>query len=133
MFRFAALLPIGLALVLPVRAAEPPVRPFHAEYATMRNGEEVGRTTLDLVDDGDGRWRLTSETRGTSGLARLAGIHVVETSRFRWRDGRPEALDYDYRQEGAFRQRTRRATFDWRAGEARVSEGGEDFRYPVAA
>ncbi|HEX7768478.1 MAG TPA: DUF3108 domain-containing protein, partial [Dokdonella sp.] len=42
-------------------------------------------------------------------------------------------LDYDYRQEGAFRQRTRRATFDWRAGEARVSEGGEDFRYPVAA
>lgn len=133
MFRFAALLPFGLALVLPVRAAEPPVRPFHAEYATLRNGEEVGRTTLDLVDDGDGRWRLTSETRGTSGLARLAGIHVVETSRFRWRDGRPEALDYDYRQEGAFRQRTRRATFDWRAGEARVSEGGEDFRYPVAA
>ena len=112
-------------------ASDAPVRAFHAEYATLRNGDEVGRTTLELVDARNGEWRLRSETRGTVGLAKLAGIHVVETSRFRWRDGRPEAIVYDYRQEGAFRQRTREARFDWSAGEARVSEGGEAHRYPI--
>lgn len=133
MKRHAALLALALAVLAPAWAADAPVRPFHAEYATLRNGDEIGRTTLDLADNGDGSWRLQSETRGTSGLAKLAGIHIVETSRFRWKDGKPEALDYDYRQEGALRQRTRHATFDWPAGEARVSEGGKDYRYPIAA
>lgn len=122
-----------LAATAPVAAADAPVRAFQAEYATLRNGDEVGRTTLELADAGDGYWRLRSETRGTAGLAKLAGIHVVETSRFRWRDGRPEAVAYDYRQEGAFRQRTREARFDWSAREARVSEGGEHHRYPIEA
>ncbi len=129
----AALLALGLVACVPARAAEGPVRPFHAEYATLRNGDEVGRTTLDLADEGGGNWRPTSETRGTSGLAKLAGIHIVETSRFRWKDGRPEAVEYDYKQEGALRQRTRHAAFDWSAGEAAVSEGGKDHRYPIAA
>jgi uncharacterized protein DUF3108 len=133
MKRHSALLTLALAASAHAWAADAPVRPFHAEYATSRNGEEIGRTTLDLADNGDGSWRLRSETRGTVGLAKLAGIHIVETSRFRWKDGRPEALDYDYRQEGALRQRTRHATFDWNAGEARVSEGGKDYRYPIAA
>jgi hypothetical protein len=105
------------------------IKPFRAEYATLRNGDEVGRTTLELADNGDGSWTLRSETRGTSGLARLAGIHIVETSRFRWKDGRPEALAYDYNQEGTFKQRTRHAAFDWQAGSVSVSEGGKDYHY----
>ncbi|WP_395683419.1 DUF3108 domain-containing protein [Dokdonella sp.] len=113
--------------------ADTAIKPFHAEYATLRNGDEVGRTMLDFGDNGDGSWTLRSETRGTSGLARLAGIHIVETSRFRWKDGRPEALVYDYKQEGAFKQRTRHADFDWSANEVRVSEGGQTFRYPITA
>ena len=124
----------ALALQLAAAAgamAAPVPPPFHAEYTTLRNGEAIGRTTLDLSDNGDGSWTLRSETRGTSGLAKLAGIHVVETSRFRWNDGRPEALVYDYRQEGAFKKRTRHADFDWKANEVRVSEGGQDFRYPA--
>ena len=118
-----------LAFAAPAFAAE--IKPFHAEYATLRNGDEVGRTTLDLADNGDGSWTLRSETRGTSGLAKLAGIHIVETSRFHWKDGRPEAFVYDYKQEGAFKQRTRHADFDSKGGGARVSEGGKDFRYAI--
>lgn len=129
---FAALA-LSLAVVLPAFAAETDIKPFHAEYATLRNGDEIGRTTLDLRADSDGTWTLRSETRGTSGLAKLAGIHIVETSRFRWKDGKPEALAYDYKQEGAFKQRTRHADFDWTANEVRVSEGGETYRYPIAA
>ena len=116
----------------PLFAADTAIKPFHADYATLRNGSEVGHTTLVLADNGDGSWTLRSETRGTSGLAKIAGIHIVETSRFRWKDGHPEALVYDYKQEGAFKQRTRHADFDWKANEVRVSEGGKDFRYPIA-
>ena len=129
------ILPILFAILVcasaPALAADAVVKPFHAEYATLRNGSEVGRTMLDLVDNHDGSWTLRSETRGTSGLAKIAGIHIVETSRLRWQDGHPEALAYDYSQEGAFKQRTRHADFDWKAGEVRVSEGGHDFRYPI--
>lgn len=116
------------AFAVPSYAAEA-IKPFRAEYATLRNGDEVGRTTLELADNGDGSWTLRSETRGTSALAKLAGIHIVETSRFRWKDGRPEALAYDYKQEGKFKQRTRHAAFDWQAGRVAVSEGGQDFHY----
>jgi hypothetical protein len=109
-----------------------PLAPFHAEYAALRNGDDIGRTTLDLADNHDGTWTLRSETEGTSGLAKLAGIHIVETSHFRWHDGRPEAIDYDYRQDSAVKKRTRHAAFDQKTGEARVEEGGETFRYATA-
>jgi hypothetical protein len=115
----------------PTRADTPPA-PFRAEYLTLRNGETLGRTILELRDDRDGTWTLRSETRGTSGLAKLAGINIVETSRFRWRDGRPEAIEYDYRQDSAIRRRTRHAEFDGATGEVRVEEGGETFRYADA-
>ncbi|MBO9663241.1 DUF3108 domain-containing protein [Dokdonella sp.] len=109
-------------------AAPTSIKSFKAEYATLQNGSELGRTTLELSDNHDGSWTLRSETRGTEGLAKIAGIHIVETSRFRWQDGRPLALAYDYKQDGAFKQRTRQAKFDWKANEVRVREGGE-FRY----
>jgi hypothetical protein len=103
--------------------------PFRADYLALRNGEELGRTTLALSDNHDGTWTLRSETTGTSGLAKLAGVHIVETSRFRWRDGRPEAIEYDYRQDSAVKKRTRHAEFS--AGEVRVEEGGETFHYAI--
>lgn len=125
---FALSLPAALALAPALATEATTVKPFRAEYATLQNGNELGRTTLELSDNRDGSWTLRSETRGTEGLARIAGIHIVETSRFRWQDGRPLALAYEYKQEGAFKQRTRRAEFDWKANEVRVREGGE-FRY----
>lgn len=112
-------------IAAPASAAPAVVKPFHAEYAAFRNGGELGRTTLDLADNGDGSWTLRSETKGTSGLAKLAGVHIVETSRFRWEEGRPLALAYDYRQDSAIKQRTREARFDWNANEVLVRENGE--------
>jgi hypothetical protein len=123
---------LTLATVAPAFAADSAIKPFHADYATLRNGGELGRTTLDLSANGDGSWTLRSETRGTSGMAKLAGVHIIETSRFRWKDGRPEALAYDYRQDAAFKQKIRHADFDWQAGEVHVTEGDGDFRYPIA-
>ncbi len=126
-------LAINLAAMTTANAADTAIKPFHADYATLRNGSELGRTTLDLSDNGDGSWTLRSETHGTAGMAKLAGVHIVETSRFRWKDGRPEALAYDFHQETAFKQKIRHAGFDWKAGEVHVTEGDGDFRYPIAA
>lgn len=124
---------LGLVIAASVHAA-PAVdsaapAPFHAEYLALRNGDQLGHTTLDLTDNHDGTWTLRSETLGTSGLAKLAGVHIVETSHFRWRDGRPEAIEYDYKQDSAVKSRTRHAVFG--DGEARVEEGGETFRYAL--
>ena len=125
--------PIAIALLLAAPcialADEAPLAPFHAEYVALRNGDALGTTTLALSDNRDGTWTLRSETRGTSGLAKLAGIHIVETSRFRWRDGRPEAIEYSYKQDSAIKNRTRHASFA--NGEAQVEEGGETFHYAI--
>jgi hypothetical protein len=121
---------LALALAAPaVRADEAPLAPFRAEYDALRNGDALGRTTLELTDNRDGTWTLRSETRGTSGLAKLAGIHIVETSHFRWKNGRPEAIDYDYKQDSAIKNRTRHATFA--NGQAEVEEGGDRFHYAI--
>lgn len=125
------LLALLLCCALPVSAAAdaPALKPFHAQYLTLRNGQEVGRTTLELRDNGDGSWTLRSDTRGTSGLARMAGVRVVETSRLRWRDGRPQPLRYDYRQDSVLKTRTRHADFDWAAQRVHVRENGQDHDY----
>jgi uncharacterized protein DUF3108 len=120
---------LALAVATPVFADDAPLSPFRAEYAALRNGDAVGVTSLELSDNHDGTWTLRSETRGTSGLAKLAGIHIVESSRFRWHDGRPEAIEYDYRQDSAIKNRTRHAAFA--NGEVHVEEGGDSFHYAI--
>jgi hypothetical protein len=104
-------------------------KPFHATYQALRAGEALGETTLDLTDNHDGTWTLRSETKGTAGLAKIAGIHIVETSRFRWHDGKPEAIEYDYKQDSAIKSRTRHAMFDH--GNVSVEEGGKSYRYAI--
>jgi len=124
-----ALLVLSLAAPGVALADEAPLAPFRAEYDALRNGDALGKTTLELSDNRDGTWTLRSETRGTSGLAKLAGIHIVETSRFRWHDGRPEAIEYSYKQDSAIKNRTRHASFA--NGEVEVEEGGQTFRYAI--
>ena len=124
---FIAFAAVASAQIAPAAVAPP--APFRAEYLALRNGEELGHTTLALSANHDGTWTLRSETRGTSGLAKLAGVHIVETSRFRWRDGRPEAIEYDYKQDSAVKSRTRHAAFA--NGEVRVEEGGDAFHYAI--
>jgi len=104
---------LSMALALPVAAA--PVAPFSATYEVRRNGDVLGEATLRLARDG-ADWRFTSETRGTQGLAKIAGVRIDEASRFRYVDGRPETLDYRYAQKTSFNSRERSAVVDAAAG-----------------
>lgn len=119
----AALLPIA------AHASEP--KPFTATYDVTRNGKEVGSTTMTLDANGDGTWTLTSQTKGTAGMARMLGLDVKEESRFRWKDGRPEGVAYDFKQDATFKSKQRHTDFDWSAGEVRVLDNKEQFRYAI--
>ena len=132
----AATLSLFLAACLallagPVLAEPSPLASFKAEYAAARNGKQLGRTTIELIDNRDDTWTLRTSTIGTAGLASLAGLDVVEESRLRWRDGRPETLAYDFRQKAALRSKRRHGEFDWAQREVRMVDGDSDARYAL--
>lgn len=122
---FCVLCPLGTAF------AESPIAPFKADYVTLRNGKELGRTTIELRANKDSTWTLRTTTNGTAGLAKMAGLDVVEESIVRWRDGRPETVTYDFRQDAAFKQRKRHADFDWSANQVHMTDGDSDARYAL--
>ena len=104
--------------------------PYTADYEVLRNGKALGRGTVTLVDEGE-TWTMTSVTRGTEGLASLAGVEIVESSTLRWRDGKPETLEYRYRQEAAWKKRERDVRVDAERGRilSREKDKSHDFDY----
>lgn len=84
-----------------------PLAPFDLRFEALRNGKRLGEARLSLRHVEGATWEFTTRTRGTEGLAALAGIEISEQSEFTWRDGRPELLQYRYRQQMAFRDRQR--------------------------
>jgi hypothetical protein len=97
-------------------AVEPPFAPFSAEYEVSRNGSVLGRGTVELHPVEGPTWELVTHTKGTQGLAALAGAEIVEQSEFTWHDGRPELLQYRYRQDVAWKTRERSLVADRAAG-----------------
>lgn len=113
-------------------AAAPPAppQPFTATYRVLRDGSAVGTSTLTLQHMPDGRWLYRSSLQATHGLAALFGASVHEQSTFRWRDGRPEALSYDYRLASGIKDRHRHVQVDWATQRVRVDiDGRHHFRY----
>ena len=121
----SALVPLGSAL------ADSPIAPFKADYATLRNGKEIARTTIEWRRNADATWTLLTTTQGSSSLAKLAGLDVSEESVLRWTDGRPETIRYDFRQEVAFKNKQRHGEFDWSAGQVHMVEGKSDARFDL--
>jgi hypothetical protein len=123
---------LALCALSPTAApAQSPIAPFRAEYQTLRNGTELARTTIKLNENGDSTTTLLTITKGTSGLARLAGLEVTEESVVRWIGGRPQTLNYDFRQDVAFKNRRRHGEFDWNTGQVHMVDGKSDARYAL--
>ena len=121
----SAVVPVGSAL------ADSPIAPFKAEYASMRNGSEIARTTIEWKRNGDATWTLRTTTKGSSSLAKMAGLDVTEESVLRWNDDRPETIRYDFRQEVAFKNKHRHGEFDWNANEVHMVDGKSDARFAL--
>lgn len=84
-----------------------PLAPFELRFEALRNGDRLGEARVSLRHVEGATWEFSTRTRGTEGLAALAGIEISEQSEFSWRDGRPELLQYRYHQQMAFRDRQR--------------------------
>jgi hypothetical protein len=126
----ACLFAVGAA---PAAAEPSPLKPFSADYIVLRDGKELGKATLSLEDRGDGTWEFRSRTHGTSGMASMLGLDVEEHSTFRWRQGAPESLAYDYAQKGALKSRHRSIAFDWDSGVAHSDDGKRSFEAELSA
>ncbi|MEP6882335.1 MAG: DUF3108 domain-containing protein [Dokdonella sp.] len=122
-----------LCAIIPFTSAwaDSPIAPFKAEYATLRNGKELARTTIQLSRNTDATWTLRTTTAGTSALAKMAGLDVAEESVFHWVDGRPETIHYDFRQDVAFKKKRRHGELDWKANEVQMVDGDSDTRYAL--
>jgi hypothetical protein len=119
------------AISFAAAAAGADLKPQHAVYAVVRDGKPIGDATYSLASNPDGSWTLESITKGSAGMARLVGLDVREQSTFRWENGQPQGVRYDYKQDAAIKHKQRTIDFDWQAHEAHVRDNGKDFSYAI--
>ena len=125
-----ALFPLAAAS-LGVAAHAAALKPVTATYTVVRDGKPVGDSTYSLAANPDGSWTLRSETHGTSGMARLAGLDVREESTFNWRNDSAAGIRYDYRQDATFKHSSQTIDFDQAGGHARVKDNKGQFEYAI--
>ena len=119
-----------LALTAMPTIAQGVLSPYVAEYEVLRSGAVEGHATVSLTAEGDGIWRLEGHTRGTRGLAALAGLRIDETSRFRKTAAGLQCLRHEYRQTG-LRKRERRVECGDDGIVSRDHRG--EYRFPAQA
>ncbi len=106
-------------------------KPFRAEYSALRNGEKLGVATIGFSARPGGRFELLTATRGSEGLAAVAGVSIEERSVLAWAGNRPETVSYRYLQQVAWKNRERRVDVDAPAGKIIRSDknGSQVLRY----
>jgi hypothetical protein len=110
-------------------AVAAPLAPFRAEYIASRNGKDIGTAQSALTPVEGETWEFLTHTRGTSGLAALARLEVLEKSEFHWHRRLPELIQYDYRQTAAWSSRERSLRVDAAAG--RIDSRDRDQTYTL--
>lgn len=130
--RLARLLALALFATSGGAAAAVPGA-FTAHYRVLQGGQPMGTATVTLRPAADGQWTLSKDTQGTAGLAALLGASTQESSLFRWRGERPEAISYDYRSRIAGKKKQRALRVDWASGQASVDEGKGSDHYAAQA
>ncbi len=97
---------IPLAMLLAGASQAAGLQAYTATYDVARNGSAIGNATVTLKQ-ASGGWAYESQTRGTSGLARMAALDVNEHSDVRDNGGILETRSYRYRQSSLVSSRTR--------------------------
>lgn len=115
----AACLAVALGAA-PVSAAEGGLQPFTATYDASYMGMHT-TGTMTLARSGDDRW--TYSFRIDSPIAKLEQVTVFEADAGRWRP-----LSNSDSSTFLIKKSTKRATYDWAAGEARWSGDVKDDR-----
>jgi hypothetical protein len=77
---------------------------FKANYKVFKSGKEIGKSTIELIQDG-GSFLLIDETDGTHGMASFLGFKRSETTSFYEIDGNLNPHSYLMKQKVAFNKR----------------------------
>lgn len=117
MIRFA--LALYLASIAGVAAAN--YAPFVATYEVWVNGKQQGESLMTLRRDRAGNWVYDVRMKGTSGLAKLLGAQVDQTTVFDLVDGRPRPLTTHSYSKVLLKDTEREGRYDWTLAEARWS------------
>jgi len=115
-------------LLAPMLAVATP-KPYHAEYAVSRNGSAQATATVNYAPEGNGRWQLSSRTKGSQGMAALVGFDSDENSILRWNGEQPETIDYRFSQKAAWNSKKRSVKVDAAGG--RVTSVDKDKTYSL--
>lgn len=125
----------GLALAFSTTAAfaaAPAPTPFTATYQVSQGGQLIGEAVVTLKSAGNGQWVYSNQTKGTAGLAAALGANSNETTTFRWNNGAPETVRYDYAMDAGFKSKQRHTEVNWNSGQVTVDEGKGPMNYPSA-
>lgn len=120
---------LSMLLFAPMLAAASP-KPYHAEYAVSRNGSAQATAVVNYGPEADGRWQLSSHTRGSQGMAALVGVDINEKSILRWNGDQPETIDYHFSQKAAWSSKQRSVKVDAAAGH--ITSVDKDKTYSLA-
>lgn len=102
--------------------AAAPLQPFVARYTVLHNDRALGTATMQLQRnsaDAD-RWRIDLTLRG-SGLARLTGLNVEQSTVFDVHDGQFRPLAQSTVKRAFLASRTTTGRYDWASATAQWS------------
>lgn len=96
------------------------LQPFTARYEVLRDGKSQGEALMRLERIEGARWRFSSDVRGTSGMARLSGFEMRESTEFEaLPNGRLKPLSAQSEGGISLRRRSIGTEFDWSTNEVR--------------
>ena len=108
------------------------LEPFTAYYQVFEGGKAQGEASLQLSSAGPGQWRYDMNVRGTSGLARMAGFEMQQSTLLREDGDRLIALSAHSEGGVVFKRKVIETHFDWTRREVRWSgDVKSDQRGPV--
>lgn len=117
--RFAAIAALAL-FASSGHAQASALEPFTARYEVLRDGKSQGEAVMRLERIEGERWRFSSDVRGTSGMARLSGFEMSESTEFEaLADGRLKPLSAQASGGLSLRRRSIGTEFDWSANQVR--------------
>jgi Protein of unknown function (DUF3108) len=95
--------------------------PFTADYAAFRGGDAIGKATLRLVRENDGRWRVDLNVHADRGVAGMLGLDLQQSTLFEDHAAGWRPLDQSSLRKGLFLGKRTTGRYDWAAGSAQWS------------
>ena len=109
----------GAAATPPAAAQAPVLEPFLATYEALYQGKPAGSATMQLVRDGDSRWRIDLTIHGERDIAGLARLNLQQSTVFDAHDGHFRPLTQATARKAMLFGKEVTGIYDWSAMQAR--------------